>query len=145
MIIKFKDFIEKGCLGKIKTGISRQEVINLLGEPDDKTQPKERNPIWKYNDLQVSFRGESLFFIGLYLEQPTLVLPKPLTLDTELHNIRWLDSFKKHLLTEGIHFSINEKLTFDTQMCLVTNIGVNIIFQDNELDTIQYLNEKIKG
>lgn len=60
--ISLKTFLRTGEFGSIKRGLNRNEVTELLGEPDDTggTSRKHSEPaVWKYGDVELLFDRET--------------------------------------------------------------------------------------
>jgi hypothetical protein len=60
--ISLLDFFRTGHFGAIALGMTRQEILNLMGEPDDFGYPPthyHQAGVWKYGDIEFHF-GEDL-------------------------------------------------------------------------------------
>ncbi len=56
--VSVRDFLKTGELGPVRLGMSREQVQELLGEPDDTGGNSRRHrvpTIWKYGDLELHF------------------------------------------------------------------------------------------
>ncbi|AFZ22680.1 hypothetical protein Cylst_0317 [Cylindrospermum stagnale PCC 7417] len=133
-----KDFLQSGKLGSVSCDISRDQVCQYLGECEDCTE-KAKPEIWKYGSLQLAFWKGILKFIGIYFEANKLPLPEALCIQGYMPSEETkIDDFKEYLLKEGLDFHQDPVLSFDNQTCLVVDIGVNIIFVNDKLYSIQY-------
>lgn len=133
------NFLKTGLLGQIKCGLSKNSILEMLGEPEDKSYSKKSVEIWKYGDLQLSFDKQGLTFIGVYFSKEKASLPIFMILDVDVGKVMELEDFKRILLREKIPFQIDNRLTFDDQIGIITESNVVAIFLNNILHSIQYI------
>ncbi|HJT66130.1 MAG TPA: hypothetical protein VJ749_06735 [Pyrinomonadaceae bacterium] len=143
-MIMVEEFLRSGNLGNLRRGLSREEVRRLLGEPPDYSEKNWKHEIWKYDDLQVAFSGNSASFIGLYFKNGAVRLPASLIEDgritVENDRVRDLEEF---LRARNIDFTVDADLTFDNHTLLrVTGSGVGIGFTDDRLSSMQLMSQK---
>jgi len=76
----FLEFVKTGQLGELHCGMSKEEVRNLIGDPE--AVSSQQNPqIWKYGHLELTFyrssQGESpwLVSIVIHFHSQSLKLP----------------------------------------------------------------------
>jgi hypothetical protein len=135
------DFLRTGKLGRIATGVAKDFVREILGNPQDVSVQK--NPeVWKYGVLQLGFfRGRDggqarLAFIGMYFQRPEDVVPESLGLTG------WMPSRKTtpqeicdYLATfNGVTGALRES---DGNL-VMENSGVVILFDEGKLDRILF-------
>lgn len=148
-----RHFLEKGTLGPIALGLSPLEVQHKLGNPED-VGGTPKNRLWKYGSIQFGFHrnkaaptGE-LDFIGLYFRYGRLTLPKSISLEGWIPSeTTTIEEFIHYLEEQGIGYSEDRQLTFETQSTLTTDSGASIVFTSSEgeftLDSIQLIEKKI--
>ncbi|HLA12650.1 MAG TPA: hypothetical protein VJ023_18835 [Pyrinomonadaceae bacterium] len=132
-------FLITAKLGGLSLGLSKAEVRRQLGEPADHSQRNGKTEIWKYGGLEIAFNKGSLYFIGLYFENGTVMLPNTLLEDGVIRIEKCLvDDVEKFLLDKRIDFTVDKNLTFDQQKYLrVTKSQVGICFVQGQLHSIQ--------
>jgi hypothetical protein len=125
--------------------MSREQVRNLLGEPDDTgiTSRKYRTPsIWKYGDVELHFvpGQDRLILIFLdHFEVPAsgkLVNIDPWIIRRTLT----LREAEEKLTESGIQYDAADYKWADNAKSLVTGIGTQLIFLEGgaELVTVSY-------
>jgi hypothetical protein len=137
------DFLLTGKLGRIATGVSKEFVREILGDPEDVSVQK--NPeVWKYGALQLGFfRGQDddqtyLAFIGLYYHGADDPVPEALGLTG------WMPSrettpqvIRDYLATfNGVTGAIAFRES-DGDL-VMENSGVVIVFDEGKLDKIVF-------
>lgn len=73
MRISLKEFLRTGCLGKLRLGLSENEVITLLGYPEDTGGTSRKYPkpcIYFYGSVEVHFNPKSRVCFLIYIECP---------------------------------------------------------------------------
>jgi hypothetical protein len=139
MIISLKTFLDEGYFGNIELGNSYAEVSCFLEKPDEIGHFKKNISIYKYKDLQLTFGNAGLIFIGLYFLERQIYLPEPITLGENFPNFPiTLQEFAIALKNESIVTNKYKPLTFGNQDCLISRIGVHIMFKNHVLDSFQY-------
>ena len=148
---KLQEFLESGTLGPVVIGLSPVEVQKRLGEPQDVGgTPKHR--IWKYGSMQLGFqrnketRSEAVSFIGLYFRDENLTLPEAVRPEGWFPSQRTMKRvFVRYLEEQGLAYTEDKDLSFETQSALTTSSGAHVIFDCSEgeviLDSIQLLCE----
>lgn len=146
-----RQFLRSGTLGSITIGLSPVQVQGILGSPWDEGGTRKQR-IWKYGSIQLGFhwdkatQTEALSFIGMYLRNGNFALPE--TIPSE----GWFptrqtskEDFIRFLKEQGIGYSEDRQLTFETQSTLVTESGAHVIFDSSAgevaLDSIQLLRD----
>jgi len=143
MKILLKDFLLYGVLGDINFGMTEEEVLELLGKAE-LTTPKSKNLILRYSALQLSFRNLIIGSISIHFDRETLFLPKEMKIVGFFPKFgTTITEFKDYLKNENIEYTINELLTFDTQVTLNVGLGVNLIFDSHT--SFIYSIHNIKG
>jgi hypothetical protein len=151
MMQLLREFLESGTLGPIAIGLSPLEVQHILGEPWD-VGGTPKNRIWKYGSIQLGFyrdkatRTETLEFIGLYFRYESLTLPEAISPGGWFPSQRTTkEDFVRYLEEQGVGYSENRQLTFETQSALNTEIGAQVIFYNSAgeafLDSIQLMQD----
>lgn len=144
-------FLDHGALGPVAIGLSPVEVQQLLGNPQDVGgTPKHR--IWKYGPIQLGFRRdkstgtEAVFFIGLYFRHENLAPPAAVGSEgwfPAQHTSK--EDCVRYLEEQGVSYSEDKQLTYETQFALLTRSGARVIFDSSSgeaiLDSIQLLRE----
>src|SRR5262245_11835212 len=106
-----QEFIANGIIGPIGLGLSKREVQSILGDAQAKSERRKGEELWKYDDLQVGFYQDVVYFIGMYVSGDSIRLPPPLVFDEHvLAQIMRLEGTKKFLLANEIEFDVNDKL-----------------------------------
>jgi hypothetical protein len=137
-----RDFLSIGQLGSVYFGMSKDRIIQVLGEPNDRSM--QRNPeIWKYGSLQLVFHREkgethsSLAFIGLYFNRSQDALPPALALsgwwpteNTTREEFTASLSAGDQLLNTLVAKEENDRLILKT--------GIEIHFEAGKLHSMQY-------
>jgi hypothetical protein len=118
----------QGRLSSIGLGMSTDDVERLLGPPDTKSEGKRPARIWKYGDLELSFSGNKLFLIAMYLSTGSPRLPSALEANGRDLAKFSLSDMRSQLDREGLTYVIDEKLTFDDQVGLRAGKITTFIF-----------------
>jgi hypothetical protein len=151
MTQNLREFLKSGTLGPVTMGLSPVEVQHRLGKPwDVGGTPKQR--IWKYGAIQLGFywdketRTAGLGFIGLYFCHDSLALPEVIQLEGWFPSrYTTKEDFIHYLEDQGICYSEDQRLTFETQLALATESGAHVIFDRSgdevTLDSIQLLQD----
>ncbi|HET7112186.1 MAG TPA: hypothetical protein VFI57_01025 [Pyrinomonadaceae bacterium] len=132
-------FLATGNLGDVHIGLSKSEVRRILGEPQDYSPRRKKHEIWKYGSLQIAFTEDVVNFLGLYFDEGVLVLPEQLIGEARvvIENTS-LQAVEELLIGKGLHFAVDEELTFDDQRrLLIEESGASIMFSDAHLVSIQ--------
>lgn len=137
----FVEFLKTGELGKLHCGMSKDEVHDLLGEPEAVT-PQRNPPIWKYGSLDLVFyrSAESelqwLVSIVIHFHSHPINLPEPEGLtgwpkgDTSFDELR-------DLLDESA-IRVDGGLTSGPDQYFVLSSGVRITFDEGRLYSASY-------
>lgn len=114
MNVSLLHFLRTGRFGELQVGLTSQEVVALLGEPQAKggTSRRYRHPcIYKYGCLEVWFSRKTPFeVVGIFIERdfertkfefwPSITVE-----DWELRPGAAWDEVKAYLVSHGIRFS----------------------------------------
>jgi len=140
------EFLATGHLGEIVTGMSKEDVRRVLGDPLD-VSVKKNPEIWKYGALQLTFYRDSqedhssLVLIGLHFAQDNHRLPAPVTLtDWSSKAEMGPEDFRKRLLEVGI--PVHSDVSSSDAEHLVLSSAVRVTFSEGRLHSIQYSSEK---
>jgi hypothetical protein len=124
------EFISNAIIGPIHLGMSKRAVQSVLGVPQETSDRQKGRELWKYDDLQLGFHQGVVYFIGVYITGYSVKLPLPLIFDELLlAKVMRLEDMENFLLANKIAFEVDEKLTFDDQVCLrIVESKVGIYF-----------------
>lgn len=133
-----EEFLLNGNFGPVRLGQSRVEVTQMLGEPMDYSEKSRKVEIWKYDQLEVTFTGDSLYLIGLYPEHGLLKLPTTLVEEGQLTiREKTVTEFENLLLVKDIDFIVVKPLTFDEyRTILLTKSRVSASFYEGRLTAL---------
>jgi hypothetical protein len=141
MKINFIHFLKTGSLGNITLTTSRHEIYDLLGTPDDISYNDKlwkKAKIWKYHSLQIAFEQDKVSLIGIYFREK-LSFPVSIQVDGFFPSeCETLESIKSLLATNQIKVELEPKLTFDQQLCLITEKRIHVLFRDGLLGSVQF-------
>lgn len=69
MRISLEEFLRTGCLGQLQPGLTQQQVMDLLGPPEDVGGNWKGKPtIWKYGDVEIFFTPKSQIWFKPYAD-----------------------------------------------------------------------------
>lgn len=140
------DFLARGALGAVTTGLTTDELRALIGDPED-TSVSQTPKIWKYGSIQFAFdchvRPAKLNFIGIYFRESPFTLPSSVVTEGWWPSVGTeFDDFCNQLRSEGIAFREQPELTCDEQFAIVVDSGVTVCFTVKRglriLDSMQY-------
>jgi hypothetical protein len=107
-MMSFDDFLKTGQIGQLATGLSRDAVRDLLGNPSD-TSVGRRPEIWKYGPIELAFyvgpEGSEPFLTSItyHFGRPSSPIPDPLNCAGWLPTGETsLEDFRTHLAEVGI-------------------------------------------
>lgn len=138
----FVEFLKTGQLGELHCGMSKDEVHELLGQPEDVSV--QRNPqIWKYGSLELTFHRSSevktpeLGMIYLYFRSHAT------NLGGFREQVGWwptskatLVEFRDFLDKSGIR--ADGGVTSEPSQVLVLSSGVRVTFDEGRLHSACY-------
>lgn len=136
--MSLKTFLRTGELGSIKPGLNRNEVTELLGEPDDVggTSRKHREPaVWKYGDVELLFDRETrkLSLIVINFWEPN-VPSAGAALDLDPWIVKGglqASDLTVALESEGIRYEEVSALNPGTRQFLVSS-SITLIFKEDQ-------------
>ena len=128
------EFIRTGKLGHISTNVSKEEIENILGKPDDVTVSRKPR-IYKYGSLQLAFYWDKEKEIGL-LDSIHLYFDGEPLFPSELCLGGWIpdnsvsmEVFLEYILEHGINIKKNESLCFENQQIgYISDAKVTVVF-----------------
>lgn len=133
MTLSLRSFLETGRLGGLELGKTDTEVEALLGRTVDVSVPRRRPVIWRYGPLQVYFDRGIVSLIGLYMGERG-DLPEAMRIDGYAPgpgtSVR---EFLEYLRDERLTYAKDADLTYDEVLCLVIDIGVDVLFGGDPL------------
>jgi hypothetical protein len=130
----YREFLKTGRLGELTIGSPKSQVLKILGEPEDRTNARQKPQIWKYGNLQIAFLKDSVVLIGIYFSEYETSLPESLRIEEDIPSYKThLNEFKQYLLREGISFEQNAELIADNQVCILLESGIQIFFTEDML------------
>ena len=137
-----QELIASGTIGPIHLGLSKRAVQSILGDPQTTSDRRKGRELWKYDDLQLAFYQDIVYFIGVYVTDDSIKLPPPLIFDEHiLPRIMRLEDMKSFLVADNLEFDVNDKLTFDDQASLrivgPTGAEIHLVFASEKLHSIQ--------
>src|SRR4051812_867344 len=138
--IELKDYLLTGELGPLKWGVTKGDVISVLGTGGNIDPPQEhrkRRPqfsSWKYGPLELHFERDTLIQInfGFYIDES---LPEQLSTDGYFPNPETtVDEFLNYLRSEGIAYENDPRWTIPGhQMSFVIGDGeVLVLFLEKQ-------------
>lgn len=130
------NLINGGCFRGIRLGMKCEEVIKKLGEPQGVSSTSIYGFTTKYRNLQFHFKDDKLSLIGFYFFEDSDHLLfskenfKKIQRNTSIDQITCLfDQF-------CIVWELDKNLTFDDQVCISTNNGVQLFF-DTSIEELE--------
>ena len=135
------EFIKTGSLGPVRLGMTSEEIVNAIGEPEDISVKTKPYVIWKYGSLQITFDTTldkpvvTSIFVYFWPDEKT-TLPDGVRLrgwvpDSETA----IDEFIEKMLSEGIELAKNEqhsmKVVFSGEyesICYISIANVHVLF-----------------
>lgn len=152
--VSVDDLVVNGRLGPLRPGMTPDEVVQLIGPPEDVGASRSTRFLWKYGDLELFFWRERsclskrhLVSIALYFRHGPFrttapidlcgFVPEPWTQPTDCG---------EHFRILGVSYyrdPLIDKLCQGEQITLVAGVGVHFVFGVNErggwdLDSIQF-------
>lgn len=129
------EFIKTGKLGPISLGDSKEDVENILGDPDDVSISRKPR-ILRYSSLQLAFYWDKERKVGLlnsihmYFDNEKTSFPEVLCLDGWIpDNEVSTDLFLKNALKYGINLRRDDNSIFDVQQIrYISDMNVTVIF-----------------
>jgi hypothetical protein len=142
MMAAIDEFLKTARLGEIATGISKEDVRGLLGDPEDVSVQK--NPeIWKYGALQLTFYKDSqesephLAAINLYFNNPKDPIPAALSLTGWLPTGETsVQDFRDHLTDADLQVDFRAPSASHDHVVLPS--GVRVTFDEGRLHSVHY-------
>jgi hypothetical protein len=138
MISTLLQFLASSVLGPLRVGITASKVVEQLGTAFERSVADDGTEIWKYGPLQITLANANLVAVKLdclaggALPPPLqdIAIPSP---DTTAY------AFIDLLDETGVGWEIDSALSFDRQLCILTEGGVRIYFDldHRELQSLQ--------
>lgn len=132
-----KQFLETGKIGPITFGLTKDAIIELIGDNGNDPPPPpgkrlKRHP-WQYGPLFLGFRHRRLMHMGFLFNFPNLEetphLPHPLTVEGYFPTQQTtLPEFEQYLRTESIPYQIYAPETWGSQTVLHIGTGARAGF-----------------
>lgn len=152
--VSVDDLVVNGRLGPLCSGMTPDEVIQLIGPPEDVGASCSTRFMWKYGDLLLDFAADEskppkrhLYFIALYFRYGAFRTTAPLELCGWIPQ-PWtqLAECEEHFRSLGVSYyrdQLIDKLCPGEQVTVVAGVGVHFTFRANErggwdLDSIQF-------
>ena len=129
-------FLRSGHLGPLQPGMTRAEILSLLGPPEGHSKDKPAEQTLKYGDLQLGLSGGLLKLIGLYPTQQGLSLPAALAA-VEIRAGESRAEFEARTAGAGLTFKVDAVVTFEEQLGLRSRGGVLVLFAKDGLESLQ--------
>lgn len=141
-----EQFLKTGELGPIRPGMSRADIVDCLGPPQDESVA--RNPlILKYGGVQLTFltrpdeQDQVLAHIGLYFAPHSEPVPEPIRpVDFTLTHELTIDELRDFLVNKGLS-AFSEVEEEDTRYMVLPS-GVRITFDGPKLHSIIFAARK---
>ena len=138
----FVDFLNSGQLGALHCELRKEDVRNLLGEPQ--AVSSRGNPeIWKYGSLELTFSRAStaesawVASITIHFDSDSIRLPGSLGLTGWLPTSETtFDELRSYLDSSGVQ--VAGGVTSGPDKRLVLSSGVRITFDEDRLDSVGY-------
>lgn len=152
--VSVDDLVVNGRLGPLCLGMTPDEVVQLIGPPEDVGASRSTRFLWKYGDLELFFCRERsclsephLVSIALYFRHGPFQTTAPIELCGFVPQ-SWTQptDCEEHFRTLGVSYyrdPLIDKLCQGEQTTLVAGVGVLFVFGANErggwdLDSIQF-------
>lgn len=146
--VSLKQFVETGRFGSVCLGMSRAQVENILGTPDDvggASRKYRKPPIWKYGDVEFHFGvgADTLWLVHL----DDFDVPsggKSINLDPWIFsNSLTISETENQFSHSGLAFEVKEWEHEDNAKCLMAGVGVKLRFsgRDARLCAMSYSNQ----
>lgn len=136
MEIQILDILKFRKLNTINLGLNENEVVNILGKPEDKSKKSRHGITYKYDNIQFHFNDSKLTLIGIYFyndsDQILFSDKNPISINKETTVSKLtslLDDF-------NIVWSIDKNLTYPEQAYVNARIDIKFFF-DNDLDKLE--------
>ena len=131
------DFVRTGELGVVRFGLTKDEVRELLGEPEGVGPATKGWWIWMYGSLEVSFLDGVATMIAVSLWDAPVTFPSPLAVELGpfTPGARLAD-VRDALDEAGIASTLDEGRTFEEQAVLVAGGWVEITFGEGRVDEV---------
>lgn|GEM_PF-3685625 len=137
-----RDFLQTGRLGEIQLGLRPDQVIGILGAPDDQSVKKRPVHILRYGAVQFSFvavpdtKDSRLASVAIYFDDADRPIPPPLSPTdwlptgntTEQQFRQFLDQVEIH-----VHSSVQGE-----QEYLILDSGASIVFVEGKLHSVHF-------
>lgn len=134
-----RSFLKTGKLGEIQLGVCLEDVRNILDKPKLSTQVKPNIDIWKYDDLELTFDNGTIKQIKIGLSNTNPKIPNKLAEDVwQVNQSMKIEELLDLIDNYEISWRVNEKWSFDRQLCLVTE-GKVFLFLDLDRREFQSL------
>jgi len=133
-------FFSTGVLGGLARGMTRSELIAVLGDTTDTFQSSSDIEYLRYGPLQVRLDGDQVTQILLNCIAGTETRLPSVFLETELPPPSLeLYTILEELDAHQISWSVDQAWSFDRQVCIATVGGVRLYFDLDRrgLQTIQ--------
>lgn len=122
-----KEFLKTGKLGRVQIDTSLEDIINLLGEPDDTAWAKPKIKIWKYGNLELTFRNEKIILIKIVINHENPQFPHKLTEEIwPINKFMKIESVLDLIDKYEVSWQVRQQGSFNQQLCLVTEGKVTL-------------------
>lgn len=143
------EFLRTGILSSIHLGMTTNDVLAKLGQPNDVSYQNNAKPskpsIWRFgsprlNNLQLFIQDGQIKGVGLYLWGCRDIQSLPSALLAKNWQITGHTTFEEftHLLnTKDIKWTIDESFTFEGQVCVLAQSNAHAFWTHGEHDGLQ--------
>jgi hypothetical protein len=148
MKANLKDFIRDGAFGPIQVGMSRADVEEHLGAPEDweaKARGYQKADIWKYDSIEFYFEDDALWMI--FLDDFDAPAGEHIELDSWIINGQLTRAqAEEHLAAEGISHRKEAFPYNENGVHLVAGTGTVLAFSglDAEHPSLHSMHRRLK-
>ncbi|WP_289137704.1 hypothetical protein [uncultured Brevibacillus sp.] len=130
MTIDFLELLTTGVVGKFQGGESKEEIVNLIGEPEIYTPERKSYPSYIiYGDLEFRLRKNRVETIVITLHDETLKMPSSINMENFPKRNFLKFEFVKGLLTEkGVSWEPDVLMSDQYQVNYISEKGVHFAF-----------------
>lgn len=137
-----RDFLQTGHLGEIQLGLRPDQVIAILGDPEDQSVKKRPVQILRYGAVQFSFvaipdtEDSRMASVAIYFDDTDRLIPPPLSPTDWLPTGNTTEQqFRQFLEQTGmqVHSSVQGE-----QAYLIIASGASVVFAEGKLHSIHF-------
>lgn len=134
-MIPFMKLVISGVIGSMPRNATYAEIVSSIGEPEIHTPARKSYPeMLVYGELEFRLRDGHLTVATLSIEGDEPELPSNVQLSgLPRRRDRSLESIKELLGQNAISYKRDAVMSDESQDVLVTEVGVHLVFVDQQL------------